>query len=73
MPELLPCPFCGEPAEVSKIPKGFQYAGDYIVGCTSDCMCMGYKNHFSMVFCTEESAINKWNTRAPAERGEDNV
>jgi hypothetical protein len=32
---------------------------------------MGYKNHFSMVFCTEESAINKWNTRAPVERGAD--
>ena len=62
--ELKPCPFCGKTATVLEVPKGLNGAGLYVVGCTVDDMCMGNINHLTMLFYTQESAIEHWNKRA---------
>lgn len=65
MPELIkPCPFCGGEATVTKVPKGLYGAGLYVIGCEQDNLCMGNINHFTMLFYTQESAIEHWNRRA---------
>ena len=55
---LLPCPFCGKPAEMRKtkhIPEGT----DYTPRCT-DTSCCG---RCSKKYTVEEVAIAKWNMR----------
>ena len=54
--KLLPCPFCGEKAEIIK-----HRSGGYAVECTE---CYG-KTHRSV---TEKLAIERWNTRKPIDR-----
>jgi hypothetical protein len=61
MSELKCCPFCGGEAEV-----GYTNQHDklFVVGCNTP-MCYGNINHFTMVFVSEETAIDTWNTRTP--------
>lgn len=40
----------------------------WTIGCQDDSLCMGNINHVNMIFVTEESAIETWNTRKPMER-----
>lgn len=54
--KLLPCPFCGEKAEIIN-----HRSGEYAVECTN---CYG-KTHRSV---TEKLAIERWNTRKPIDR-----
>lgn len=61
--ELRPCPFCGGEAKVIKIPEELNWAGNYVVGCDDNSMCMGNINHFTMVFSTPETAAKAWNRR----------
>ena len=53
--ELLPCPFCGGPAECSLIDTEFGL--ETAVGCSEGCA----------KFCdfNKKVAIEQWNTRAP--------
>ena len=69
------CPFCGKPAEALQIPENdekemlehpqwkWNNPGKWIVGCWTE-MCMGNINHMTMVFVTEENAIEAWNRRS---------
>ena len=63
MVRLKPCPFCGKKARVEKIPEGLNWSGLYVVGCDRDDLCMGNINHFTMIFCTPETAAEAWNRR----------
>jgi hypothetical protein len=60
--ELLPCPFCGGPAELEEIDSG-----SWSVGCEEKVLsvhyCMGYQSLTS--FATKREAIAAWNTRRP--------
>ena len=59
MGKLLKCPFCGGEAEVGLTN---QHDKLFVVGCNTP-MCYGNINHFTMVFVSEETAIETWNTR----------
>ena len=61
MSELKCCPFCGGEAEVGLTN---QHDKLFVVGCNTP-MCYGNINHFTMVFVSEETAIETWNTRTP--------
>ena len=55
---LLPCPFCGSPAELN---KDCDYVGDfYRVFCTRCGIETGYED-------TASNARDTWNRRTPAE------
>jgi len=58
--ELLPCPFCGGPAELEEVD-----GGGWSVGCEEKPLsvhyCMGYQSLTS--FATKREAISAWNTR----------
>lgn len=56
MPELKPCPFCGETEDLSK-----NSCGSWDVGCTNGKCAMCAR---SFGFDTKEEAIKAWNTRA---------
>lgn len=55
MDELLPCPHCGEPAEVFKGSTGY-----FHVTCSNEYCAKGKS--------TEELAIKSYNTRTPSKR-----
>ena len=61
MSKLLKCPFCGGEAEVGYTNQHDKF---FVVGCNTP-MCYGNINHFTMVFVSEETAIDTWNTRTP--------
>lgn len=75
MTELKLCPFCGGKAETFHIPDNdeeemklhpnwkWNYPNMWVVGC-DDWDCLGYLGHYTMIFGTEESAIEAWNRRA---------
>ena len=56
MPELLPCPFCGGPAEVVDIDEG-ENAGGSCVCCTT-CLASG-----NVEFGFKENFVSIWNQR----------
>ena len=69
------CPFCGKEAHTFQVPENtpgelathpewrWRYPGMWLVGCYTE-GCMGDLNHFTMVFLSEEDAIEAWNKRA---------
>lgn len=57
MPELLPCPFCGGPAEIVEINEG-ENAGGSCVCCTT-CLASG-----NIEFEFKENYVANWNRRA---------
>lgn len=59
--ELLPCPFCGGPAEIDEIDEG-ENAGGSCVACTR---CFASSN---IEFGREENFISNWNRRACPEK-----
>ena len=59
MPELLPCPFCGGPAEVVDIDEG-ENAGGSCVCCTT-CLASG-----NVEFGFKENFVSIWNQRVQA-------
>ena len=59
MPELLPCPFCGGPAEVVDIDEG-ENAGGSCVCCTT-CLASG-----NVEFGFKENFVSIWNRRVQA-------
>lgn len=63
--ELLPCPFCGSEAITFQIPdeSPYRHPGLWVVGCETE-DCFGNYNHVTMVFSSEETAAEAWNTRA---------
>lgn len=64
MAELLPCPFCGGVAEMQitkHIPSGY----DYTPRCKNTSCCGRLSKKYSL----RETAVMKWNTRTPKERG----
>ena len=69
MAELKPCPFCGGEAvlERYKARKGYEAT----IQCNGGCLL--YMT--TITYDTEEEAIetviNRWNTRTPKERGDD--
>lgn len=63
MPELLPCPFCGE-MSILNVKDGL-----YQIKC-DNCGCwIGPQTSY---YTEQETAIEAWNTRTPKERGVDN-
>ena len=78
-----PCPFCGGEANVFQIPENtpeelathpdwrWNHPGKWIIGCCGkEFECFGNMNHMTMVFTTEEEAIEAWNRRAKEEKNE---
>ena len=65
--ELKRCPFCGELAEVYRIPEEFPMRGLWVVGCDGKdgSLCPGHIHKWSPVYATRELAVEKWNTRPP--------
>ena len=69
MNELKRCPFCGELAEVIRIP----YCPDdiksktWVVGCDGKygCLCPGYIYKCTPFYVTREQAVEYWNHRPP--------
>lgn len=69
------CPFCGDKARTFHIPENdenemsqhpkwaWNNPGMWVIGCDTE-MCMGNINHFTMVFVTDEDAIETWNKRS---------
>lgn len=66
--ELLPCPFCGGPAQIEAIETALDVTR-YSVGCNDgegDCLCQGYQS--LTTFARRIDAAKAWNTRsAPAQ------
>ena len=74
------CPFCGGKGHTFQIPENteqerkehpnwdWKYPGFWIVGCWTE-MCMGNINHITMVFVSEQSAVETWNTRNGRKQG----
>ena len=60
MPELKPCPFCGEKAEIMEYSDRFQ------CGCKDE-DCIAWVEEMP-VYLTRSGAIKDWNTRAYEER-----
>lgn len=56
MPELKPCPFCGEKAEIMEYSDRFQ------CGCKDE-DCIAWVEEMR-VYLTRSEAIKDWNTRA---------
>jgi hypothetical protein len=55
--EILPCPFCGGPAETS----GYDYA--FYVRCLNpECIAVSHGLHYE----TQDEAITAWNRRPPS-------
>lgn len=61
--ELLPCPFCGSPAEIIDIEDG-ENAGGSCVSCTR---CEASS---ALDFGRKENFVSKWNTRPSPARDE---
>ncbi len=69
------CPFCGRRARTFRIPEnderemlrhpGWQWSfpGMWVIGCETE-GCIGSIGNYSMVFTTENEAIETWNRRA---------
>ena len=72
MAELKSCPFCGGEAFIEVIPPHKHiiatFMADYDGGAFVECM----KCSCAISADNEQDAINKWNTRAPKERGDEN-
>ena len=67
--QILPCPFCGGPAEVEQVGVGDEYV-TFTVGCNESggtIECMGYQS--LSTYPTRKAAIAAWNTRAPIQIG----
>ena len=65
MPKLLPCPFCGSPANIG----GDDSYGFYVACSNISCYCVfgeGYDRDAMPYHCfaTEQLAAQAWNTRA---------
>ena len=75
--ELLPCPFCGGHASITRKdvePQGDPYYGSKVedfVQC-DDCGCVLFDQYFHEGFSSNEDATKAWNTRtvqaAPSDR-----
>ena len=70
--ELLPCPFCGSPAELSEYSDGSGYVSK-LVACTnggdmpdSEDECLMYLPSSVAYKATKREAIEIWNKRADA-------
>ena len=63
MAELLPCPFCGNPAYDHISYHIHAHKQRHTVKCT--------KCNASMEYRDKKSAVKAWNTRTPKERGDD--
>ena len=70
--ELLPCPFCGAPAQLE---SGSDHHGEWFnLGCSRhwgsvsnpDDGCIGGRMYYTEIEKTEIEAIAAWNTRAAA-------
>lgn len=65
MPELKPCPFCGEEAEIIEFSDRFQ------CGCKDE-GCIAWAEDMP-VYLTRSGAIKEWNTRAYEEKNDADV
>jgi len=69
LPQILPCPFCGDPASVEEVEakSSVGSAVRFSVGCSEGDgadLCMGYQS--LTTFNRRGEAIEAWNKRAPA-------
>lgn len=66
-PKLLPCPFCGGPADFESVEAGHSVSiasGTWSVGCVNQDMdCIGYM--LLARFARKVEAAEAWNKRAP--------
>ena len=75
MTKIKRCPFCGGIAKTFHNPSNteeernlhpswqWRHPDTWVIGCSSD-FCIGNISNYSMIFFSEESAIETWNMRA---------